>query len=322
MANTTAEKVSNLLGPAPADDEHSTTDHEEQKCRSCASQAYPCDGAKPCRTCVGRNLYCSYLQFDGMTIDVYIPKRKQGEIGYVPISEQGDCLRCLSELPKRRGGRPCSLPGNGPCQNCQENTFRALKRTLRHYNHWCIVYLAGGHVRKHLLSSSTEGRRSNFCPARRLLEQQLPMLESIPEQLEDIGAGVTDRSVKKQPIEGKCKTCASQRRHCDGEKPCGTCTKLGRRCVQQGTTSGTVKGVPLDQKCHRCRNRERACDGKTPCNTCIASSTELRVPCRPQGPDSVPPRQRNRRRETKARRGNEHQRGKLGEDCTTERQQV
>lgn len=117
--------------------------------------------------------------------------------------------------------------------------------------------------------------------------------------------------IQKQDVPVKCHTCFEFHIWCDGERPCGFCTKFGRQCREQSEErqSETIKNQDLQTTpnsrtklpdngrprpyrkqrkdgshgpqttCAVCYTARAQCDGERPCGYCIQSKRR----CREQG---------------------------------------
>ncbi|KAJ7184479.1 hypothetical protein C8R46DRAFT_461311 [Mycena filopes] len=77
----------------------------------------------------------------------------------------------------------------------------------------------------------------------------------------------------KPPTCGRCRT---KKIRCDGQHPCGPCSRA-RTDTQCVYTAPTVSHVPELRKgaaCSACRRKKKKCSGDWPCRTCIISKKE------------------------------------------------
>lgn len=142
------------------------------RCKRCTNSNKSCDRGSPCTTCIKDNTYCSYDSKDSQgkeMLEVYIPPKKQKEIGYLPlsapVSDTAHCVSCLSEYPNRFGKPMCSIGDggvDGPCANCQVSAFGRGR---------CVKYLQDGHVRIHQIRKGKGKGKMRFAPEKGLLER-------------------------------------------------------------------------------------------------------------------------------------------------------
>ncbi|KAJ7640703.1 hypothetical protein DFH06DRAFT_1214999 [Mycena polygramma] len=67
-----------------------------------------------------------------------------------------------------------------------------------------------------------------------------------------------------------CKVCRQRKVRCDGEEPCGPCSR-GRKtfnCEYLDPSAATAVELPKGAACIPCWKRKRKCDGNRPCQTC------------------------------------------------------
>ncbi|KAJ7710613.1 hypothetical protein B0H17DRAFT_1027431 [Mycena rosella] len=72
-----------------------------------------------------------------------------------------------------------------------------------------------------------------------------------------------------------CVLCRQRKLRCDGESPCGPCSRARTLvvCTFIPKTSGQLRSeLPKGAACISCRQRKRRCDGILPCRTCTAAS--------------------------------------------------
>ncbi|KAJ6460802.1 hypothetical protein C8R47DRAFT_1160208 [Mycena vitilis] len=67
-----------------------------------------------------------------------------------------------------------------------------------------------------------------------------------------------------------CKVCRQRKVRCDGEEPCGPCSR-GRKafnCEYLDPSAAPPKELPKGSACIPCWKRKRKCDGSRPCQAC------------------------------------------------------
>ncbi|KAJ7187150.1 hypothetical protein C8R46DRAFT_1059011 [Mycena filopes] len=80
----------------------------------------------------------------------------------------------------------------------------------------------------------------------------------------------TAMTEKRQPRKPSCKVCHRRKVRCDGQTPCGSCSRARRpfACEYSPDLTEEPVRVPRGSACTICRQRKRKCDGKLPCSTC------------------------------------------------------
>ncbi|KAJ7718275.1 hypothetical protein B0H16DRAFT_425469 [Mycena metata] len=78
---------------------------------------------------------------------------------------------------------------------------------------------------------------------------------------------------KSEVRKSSCKACHQRRVRCDGQIPCGSCSRARKPIAcEYLRPAETSKQVPRGTACLSCRKRKRKCDGKRPCSTCKDAS--------------------------------------------------
>ncbi|KAJ7096995.1 hypothetical protein C8R43DRAFT_262386 [Mycena crocata] len=99
-----------------------------------------------------------------------------------------------------------------------------------------------------------------------------------------------------------CVLCRQRKLRCDGETPCGPCSRARSLvvCTYVPKTVGQLRSeLPKGGACLSCRQRKRRCDGKLPCRTCQSTSRpqECKYQERPPTRKSKPTRNNRDRRD-------------------------
>ncbi|KAJ7032883.1 hypothetical protein C8F04DRAFT_1106064, partial [Mycena alexandri] len=78
---------------------------------------------------------------------------------------------------------------------------------------------------------------------------------------------------KGQVRKSSCRACHQRRVRCDGQIPCGSCSRArkssGCEYISPTSPEGSSRvGLPRGSACISCRQKKRKCNGKLPCSTC------------------------------------------------------
>ncbi|KAJ7737829.1 hypothetical protein DFH07DRAFT_841944 [Mycena maculata] len=88
-----------------------------------------------------------------------------------------------------------------------------------------------------------------------------------------------------------CVLCRKRKLRCDGEAPCGPCSRARNLvvCTYIPKTAGQLRSeIPKGGACSSCRKRKRRCDGNLPCRTCKSTSRPEECQYRAQSPGRKP----------------------------------
>ncbi|KAJ6562528.1 hypothetical protein B0H19DRAFT_1144858 [Mycena capillaripes] len=103
-------------------------------------------------------------------------------------------------------------------------------------------------------------------------------------------------SMKLKP--STCKVCRQRKVRCDGENPCGPCSR-GRKsftCEYIDPSARVLAELPKGAACIQCWRRKRKCDGNRPCVTCKNSSQPEACQYREKAPRTEPGKEDSTRR--------------------------
>ncbi|KAJ7455105.1 hypothetical protein FB451DRAFT_646166 [Mycena latifolia] len=84
-----------------------------------------------------------------------------------------------------------------------------------------------------------------------------------------------------------CALCRQRKLRCDGETPCGPCSRARTSvvCTYTPKSRGQLRSeLPKGAACISCRQRKRRCDGNFPCRTCKESSHPAQCQYRANAP--------------------------------------